>query len=73
MAGDCFLEIHKNTPICLIKNKYSDSPVWIDLLKVRHIYLQGRKFQVNDDKMISFWMDTGLLDMPLCRRVPSAV
>jgi hypothetical protein len=38
------LKYIKNTPICLIKNKYSDSPVWIDLLKVRHIYLQGRKF-----------------------------
>jgi hypothetical protein len=50
------LKYMKNTPICLIKNKYIDSPIWSDLLKVRHIYLWGREL-VNNGKMISFWLD----------------
>jgi hypothetical protein len=28
-----------NTPVCLIKPKISDSPIWSDLLKIRHIYI----------------------------------
>jgi hypothetical protein len=33
------LKYVKNSPICLVKKKRLDSPVWSDLLKVRHIYI----------------------------------
>jgi hypothetical protein len=36
----------KNTPICLIKPKYNNSPVWCDLLRMRYIYLKGKEFVV---------------------------
>jgi hypothetical protein len=42
LAGHSKDKVYKNTPICLIKPKYNDSPVWRDLLRVRHIYLKGR-------------------------------
>jgi hypothetical protein len=48
------LKYIQNTPICLVKHRQSDSPVWSDLLKIRHIYLNGREFQINDGKMINF-------------------
>jgi hypothetical protein len=37
------LKYIKDTRICLIKHKISESPMWSDLLKIRHIYLRGRE------------------------------
>jgi hypothetical protein len=54
----------KNTPINLIKYRQSDSPMWNDLLKVRHIYLHGRGFKINTGRMISFWLDPWLNGKP---------
>jgi hypothetical protein len=64
------LKYVKGTPICLVKQKYSDSPVWSDLLKIRHLYLKGREYKVNNGKMMSFWRDLWTGDMPLCRKYP---
>jgi hypothetical protein len=44
----------KNSPIYLVRQKQSDSPVWSDLLKVRHNYLSGRDFVVKNGRLISF-------------------
>jgi hypothetical protein len=60
----------KETPVCLIPTKQSDSPVWKDLLKIRHIYLKGRKFRVNNGKKVSFWTDIWLEEKPLCILYP---
>jgi hypothetical protein len=40
------------------------------LLKVRHIYLKGRKYKMGDEKNTSFWMDQCLDDTPLCITYP---
>jgi hypothetical protein len=39
------------------KNRHGDSPLWIDMQKVKDIYLCGRRMQVGDGKMTSFWCD----------------
>jgi hypothetical protein len=44
----------RNTPISLIKCRQSDSPMWGDLRKVRHIYLQDREFKINSGRLVSF-------------------
>jgi hypothetical protein len=54
------LKYVKGSPICLIQNKISDSPIWSDLLKVRHIYLKCREYKLNNGKLISFLLDTWL-------------
>jgi hypothetical protein len=56
----------KETPVCLIPQRYNDSPVWSDLLKVRHIYLKGRELVVKNGKLTSFWLDSWLGVNPLC-------
>lgn len=33
----------KKDSICTVKHRQNDSAIWSDLLKVRNIYLQGRK------------------------------
>ena len=47
-----------------IKHKQSDSPVWSDLLKIKEIYLQGRKLKVNNGASTLVWRDTCLYNDP---------
>jgi hypothetical protein len=60
----------KGVPICLIKNRVSDSPVWKDMMKVHHIYLKGREYKINNGKAVSFWLDAWLGADPLCKQYP---
>jgi hypothetical protein len=39
------------------KSRPGDSPLWVDMQKVREIYLFGRWMQVGDGKLTSFWCD----------------
>jgi len=45
-------------------------PIWSDLLKIKDIYLQGRKIITRDGKKTLFWKDTWLHDKPLCLIFP---
>jgi hypothetical protein len=53
-----------------VKHRQTDSPVWSDLLKVKHIYLQGRKMIVKNGKSTSFGSDAWLYDDSLCNLSP---
>lgn len=55
----------KKDSICTVKHRQNDSAIWSDLLKVRDIYLQGRKMIGRDGKKTLFWKDTWLFDKPL--------
>lgn len=55
----------KNDMISTIKHRSDDSPVWSDLLKLKHIYLQGRRIKPNDGKKTLLWVDPWLTDEPL--------
>jgi hypothetical protein len=50
----------KGPPVCSVQSKVSDSPVWKDLMKIRHIYLKGREFDLGDGRMVSFLLDPWL-------------
>ena len=39
----------RNSSIYDVKHRQSDSAIWADLLKVKDIYLQGRKILVRND------------------------
>jgi hypothetical protein len=64
-----FKYLRKDT-ICSVHHKQSDSPIWADLLKVRDIYMQGRKFIIGNGKKILFWKDRWLFDQPLSVLLP---
>jgi hypothetical protein len=55
----------KKDSICTVKHRHNDFAIWYDLLKVRDIYLQGRKMCVKDGKKTLFWKDSWLYDKPL--------
>jgi hypothetical protein len=60
------LKYVKQSPICLVPHRLDDSPLWSDLLKIRHIYLKGRTYKMNNGKNVSVWLD----DTPLCLCYP---
>lgn len=64
------LKYVKGVPISMIKHRQSDSPIWSDLLKIRHFYLKGRKYNVKNGKDISFWCHCWLDDNPICLQYP---
>jgi hypothetical protein len=41
----------KGSPTCLIPNRLHDSPIWSDLLKIRHIYLRGTGLKSTMERM----------------------
>ena len=53
-----------------VKHKLDDSPMWRDLLKIKSLYLKGRTMTAKDGKATSFWLDTWILDRPLCSLYP---
>lgn len=65
-----YVEKKEGVLVCLIQNKMSDSLVWSDLLKIRHIYMAGRAYKLNNGKLISFWLDVWLDDKPICQQYP---
>lgn len=38
----------KNDSICNVKHRQSDLAIWVELLKVKDAYLQGRRMIIND-------------------------
>jgi hypothetical protein len=53
-----------------VKYKQNDSPVWVDLIKIKNIYLQGRKKIVKNGKSTLVWKDTWLYSEPLSTTSP---
>jgi hypothetical protein len=60
------LKYVKNAPTCSNPSRLLDSPIWCDLLKVRHIYLKSRE-EVKNGKVVGFWLDPWLESIPLCQ------
>jgi hypothetical protein len=60
----------KKDTIFTVSHKQSDSSIWADLLKVKKIYLQGRKVKTNDGRNTMVWNDTWLYSKPLCDLYP---
>jgi len=54
-----------------VKHKLDDSPVWSDLLKIKHIYLKGRAMLVRNGRKPSLWTHCWLNDKPLCAVAPT--
>jgi hypothetical protein len=53
-----------------VSHKQTDSPIWADLLKIKNVYLQGRKMVVHNGKSTLFYKDSWLNEKPLCVLFP---
>ena len=59
----------KDLCIGQIKHRHDDSPIWTDLLKIRHIYMNLKKFQVYNGKG-PIWLDAWQGKVPLRHQHP---
>jgi len=50
---------------CKQKHRQTDSSIWSDLLKIKDIYLQGRKITSKNGRGTLFWKDSWLYEKPL--------
>jgi hypothetical protein len=52
------------------KHRPGDSPLWSDMLKIRDIYLCGRRMKVGNGILTSFWGDSWCSTSPLKEMFP---
>jgi hypothetical protein len=55
----------RNRDVCSVKLRNTDSPCWKNLLKVKEIYLNGRKVELKRGNLVRFWLDPWLDNIPL--------
>jgi hypothetical protein len=55
----------RNGSVCTVSHRQLDSPMWSDLLKIRDIYLQGRRMHGKNGQRTLFWKDRWMFDQPL--------
>jgi hypothetical protein len=48
-----------------VKHRQNDSPIWADLLKIKNIYLLGRKMVVRNGEKTLLWKDLWVDEKPL--------
>lgn len=60
-----------NRDIHDIKHRHNDSAMWHDLVKIKDLYLQGRKVITNNGQLTRFWFDPWVYDQPLKDIAPS--
>ena len=60
----------KGRPIAAVQYKMGDSHVWADLLKIKDIYLRGRRLQTKNGKNTILWSNSWLNNKPLCVTYP---
>lgn len=60
----------KKDNISTVKHKQNDSSMWADRLKIRNLYLQGRKITIGNGKKALFWKDSWLYEQPICVLFP---
>jgi hypothetical protein len=60
-----------NSCVYSVKHKIHDSALWIDMLKVRDIYLSGRCMKVNNGERTHFLGDAWCGSTPLKNKYPS--
>lgn len=58
----------KNQTVATVKPRFSDSPCWKALLKVREFYMMGRKIKLQSGNLVRLWKDSIEGLPPLCEQ-----
>jgi hypothetical protein len=61
----------KNKWIAQLSYKASNSPVWNDLIKIKHYYTSGRVINLGNGKNVDFWNDSWCGSLSLKDRFPN--
>ena len=60
----------KGRLISSVKHIRDDSPTWTDLLKIRMVYLRGRRIHTRNGKKTLFWEDSWIMGKSICNEHP---
>lgn len=60
----------KRKTVANVQTRFSDSPCWKAIMKVKEVYMAGRKIKINHGDLVRIWQDPWLLDIPLKSRFP---
>ena len=60
----------KNSSVASVKPKFTDYPVWKSLLKVKDIYMAGRRIVIKSGNIARVWLDPIGSHPPLCDLYP---
>jgi hypothetical protein len=61
----------KNRWIAQLNYETSNSPVWNDLIKIKHYYTSGRVIKLGNGKNVDFWNDSWCGSLSLKDRFPN--
>uniref|UniRef100_A0A453J0Y5 Reverse transcriptase zinc-binding domain-containing protein n=1 Tax=Aegilops tauschii subsp. strangulata TaxID=200361 RepID=A0A453J0Y5_AEGTS len=62
--------LHKDT-VASVKCKFSDSPIWKAIMKVKEYYLAGRGVELNSANIARLWKDPLNNETPLHQKYPA--
>ena len=60
----------QNQSVALVSAKFNDSPAWKNILKVKDVYMKGRKIILKCGNLVRFWKDSWLDNKPLMELFP---
>ena len=60
----------KGRLISSVKHIRDDSPTWTDLLKIRMVYLRGRRIHTRNGKKTLLWEDSWIIGKSICNEHP---
>lgn len=56
----------KNKTVSSIKTRVSDSPCWKSIMKVKELYMAGRRIMIGKGDLARVWKDVMYENKPLC-------
>lgn len=59
-----------NKTVAAIQPRFTDSPCWKAIMKVKDVYFAGRKIVINSGKLVRLWHDPWFSDVPLKNHFP---
>ena len=60
----------KNCSLDAVKPKFSDPPCWKVVLKVKDLYMMGRRIHIGAGDIARLWKDPTKALVPLCDKFP---
>src|ERR1041385_6130618 len=60
----------KNDSVSSVKTRINDSPCWKAIMKVKEIYMRGRKIKVKSGNLACMWYEEVDDGEPFCQKYP---
>ena len=69
-TSDGLWQLIVRATVANIRSRFSDSPCWRAIMKVKETYMAGRKININSGDLARIWHDPWVANTPLRDRFP---